>query len=178
MRSAAYTLPMASERVRELRPALPLHTYEMVFPGDLNSGGIMFGGKVIALMDVCAGMCVARWAHRPAVTASIDAIQFRAPIRQGQMIEVGARIVYVGVTSCIVHCTVTAHNHITGSACFTCEGYFTMVCTDENGRPTLLPMIPVESAEAQRGWDHAHRIKQQLLARREAEKENRGEAGQ
>jgi acyl-CoA hydrolase len=139
----------------------------MVFPGDLNSNGIMFGGKVIAQMDVCAGMCVARWARRPCVTASIDAIQFKAPVRQGQMVEVDARLVYVGNTSCIVHVRVLAHSHTTGDACFTCEGYFTMVCPDENGRPVPLPTIPVETAEDRRAWDLAHEIKQQLLARRE-----------
>jgi acyl-CoA hydrolase len=156
---------------REVRPAPPLTTYQMVFPGDLNSGGVMFGGKVIALMDLCAGMCVSRWARRAAVTASIDAIQFRAPVRQGQMIEVTARIIYVGNTSCVAHCRVTAQNVVTGDACFTCEGYFTMVCLDENARPVGLPLIPVETPEQQRDWEVAAGIKAQLLARREATRE-------
>jgi acyl-CoA hydrolase len=154
---------------REVRPALPLTTYQMVFPGDLNSGGVMFGGKVIALMDVCAGMCVGRWARRAPVTASIDAIQFSAPVRQGQMIEVTARIIFVGNTSCMVHCRVLAHNHVTGDICFTCEGYFTMVCLDENGRPVgPLPLIPVETPEQQQDWQLALHIREQLLARRAA----------
>jgi acyl-CoA hydrolase len=156
---------MDATREREVRRAAPLTTYEMVFPGDLNSGGIMFGGKIVALMDVSAGMCVARWARRPAVTASIDAIQFRAPVRQGQMLEVEASLVYVGKTSCMVHCRVRAHNHLTGDACFTCEGYFTMVCPDENGRPVPLPAIPVDTPAEQHRWDEAHAIKEQLLAR-------------
>lgn len=152
---------------REVRPAEPLATYHMVFPEDLNSNGIMFGGKVVALMDMCAGMCVGRWSRRPCVTASIDAIQFKAPVRQGQMVEVMARIVYVGNTSCMAHCRVLAHNHVTGDACFTCEGYFTMVCPDENGRPVSLPAIPVETAQQRADWETASEIKQQLLARRE-----------
>lgn len=156
---------------REVRSAEPLTTYQMVFPGDLNSNGIMFGGNVVALMDVCSGMCVARWARRPCVTASIDAIQFRAPIRQGQMVEVSARIVYVGNTSCMVRCRVQAHNHVTSDACFTCEGFFTMVCPDENGRPVALPTIPLDSPAAEADWAHAHDIKQQLLARRNASKD-------
>ena len=159
------TIPPAN---REVRAAPPLATYEMVFPGDLNSGGVMFGGRVVALMDLCAGMCVSRWARRAAVTASIDAIQFRAPVRQGQMIETRARIIYVGNTSCMVHCRVTAQNVVTGDACFTCEGYFTMVCLDENARPVALPLIPVETPEQQQDWQLAEHIKAQLLARRAA----------
>jgi acyl-CoA hydrolase len=154
------------ESSREIRPAEPLSTFHMVFPQDLNSNGIMFGGKVIALMDMSAGMCVGRWARRACVTASVDAIQFKAPVRQGQMLQVSARIVYVGNTSCMVLCRVTAHNHVTGDACFTCEGYFTMVCPDENGRPVTLPTIPVSSDEQQAEWDSAHIIKETLLSRR------------
>lgn len=152
---------------REVRAAQPLTTYQMVFPGDLNSNGIMFGGNVVALMDVCSGMCVGRWSRRTCVTASIDAIQFKAPVRQGQMVEVSARIVFVGNTSCMVRCRVLAHNHVTGDACFTCEGYFTMVCPDENGRPVPLPTIPRETEAERHEWELAEEIRQQLLARRE-----------
>ena len=157
---------------RETRAAEPLTMYELVFPSDLNPHGSMFGGKVVALMDKCAALCVARWLRRPVVTASIDTIQFLAPIRQGQMLEVASRIGFVGRTSCIVKCSVRGHDLNTGDVFPCCEGFFSLVGTDMHGRPTMLPMIPVETEEAQREWAAAERIRQDMLKRREESRES------
>jgi acyl-CoA hydrolase len=153
---------------REVRPAKPLTMYELIFPSDLNSHGTMFGGKVIALMDKCAGMCVGVWTHRIPVTASIDAIQFINPIHQGQMVEINARIVFVGRTSCIAKVQVTAHDLPSGDEHFCCEGYFGMVGLDSNNRPVELPLIPIESEQDQYEWERAEKIKQVMLERRKS----------
>lgn len=151
---------------RETRPAENLNMFELVFPSDLNAHGTMFGGRVVALMDKCAGLCVGRWSRRTPVTASIDAIQFGIPIRQGQMVEIEARVVYVGNTSCVVRVEVHAQELQSADRFFCCEGYFTMVCLDSSGTPVTLPQIPVESAAEQREWETAKEIKERMLARR------------
>ena len=158
---------MQEQKERTILAAEPLTMLSQVFPTDLNPYGSMFGGKVVALMDVCAGLCVMRWCHRSAVTASIDAIQFHAPIRQGQMIEVIARIVYVGRTSCVVKCVVDAHDLLSSDRFYCCEGYFNMVGIDVHGKPTVLPLIPVETEAEREEWTHAQAIKESMLARRE-----------
>jgi acyl-CoA hydrolase len=140
--------------------------YELVFPGDLNPLGTMFGGKVIALMDKCAGLCVSRWCRRIAVTASIDAIQFTTPIRQGQMVDAQAKVIFVGNTSCLVQVDLHATDLQTGDRFFCCTGYFTMVSLDTHGKPVRLPRIPVETPEQQRDWEHGAVIKEELLKRR------------
>ena len=157
---------MDNDNNREERRAEPLTMYELVFPSDLNSHGTMFGGRVMAQMDKCAGMCVRRWAHLTPVTASIDAIQFCAPIHQGQMVETTARVVYVGRTSCMVKVAVYADDTETGAKHFCCEGYFTMVGVDADGKPGMLPTFPVESAEEKAEWEIAAKIKQAMLERR------------
>lgn len=164
---------MTDNANREIRRAMPLVMHELVFPSDLNTHGTMFGGKVVAMMDKCAGLCVARWSNRMQVTASIDAIQFALPIRQGQMVEALARIVYVGNTSCMVQVTVHANDLLSGDRCFGCEGYFTMVGVDAHGRPVSLPMIPVETEEEQRDWDYAEQIKHTMLQRRKEKRDQR-----
>lgn len=158
---------------REIRAAENLKMYEQVFPSDLNAHGSMFGGKVVALMDKCAGMCVGRWSRRTPVTASIDAIQFGIPIRQGQMVEAEAKLVYVGNTSCVVRVEVYAQEIQSADRFFCCEGYFTMVCLDSNGRPVQLPLIPVEGEEAEHEWETARVIKERLLERRRSQQQVR-----
>lgn len=157
---------MDGEHKREQRRAEPLTMYELVFPSDLNSHGTMFGGRVMAQMDKCAGMCVRRWGHRIPVTASIDAIQFCAPIHQGQMVETTAQVVYVGTTSCMVKVTVFADDTETGAKHFCCEGYFTMVGVDDGGKPGVLPIFTAETAEEKAEWEIAANIKAAMLERR------------
>jgi acyl-CoA hydrolase len=157
---------MHGDNKREERRAEPLTMYELVFPSDLNSHGTMFGGRVMAQMDKCAGMCVRRWGHLTPVTASIDAIQFCTPIHQGQMVETKAEIVFVGKSSCMVKVTVYADDTEVGDKHFCCEGYFTMVGVDKDGKPGLLPIFPVETAEEKAEWEIAAKIKQAMLERR------------
>jgi acyl-CoA hydrolase len=157
---------MPTDEKREVRQAEPLAMYELVFPGDLNTHGTMFGGKVIALMDKCAGLCVGRWAKGTPVTASVDAIQFHSPIHQGQMVEVKAQVAFVGRTSCVVKVVVFACNLASDKRLFCCEGYFNMVRVDDQGRPVELPMIPVKGADQQREWERAAEVKRAMLGRR------------
>ena len=157
---------------REIRRAEPLETFEVVFPHDLNPMNTMFGGAVVALMDKAAGIVVSRWARRNAVTASIDAIQFQTPLRQGQLVQIMAEVVYVGRSSCVARVDVWSNDIATGDRCFCCEGYFTMVSLDGNFRPVPLPLIPVETDEQKQEWENARQIKQQMLQRR-----NRKEGG-
>ena len=160
--------PATAPADREVRAAEPLTMYELVFPSDLNPSGSMFGGNVVALMDKCAALCVARWFRAPVVTASIDTIQFIAPIKQGQMVEVASSIVFVGRTSCIVKSTVHGHDLHAGTEFPCCQGYFSIVGTDTAGRPAVLPMIPVDSDIARQEWALAERIREDMLRRRES----------
>lgn len=153
-------------REREMKRAEPLTMNELVFPGDLNSHGTMFGGHVVAMMDKCAGLCVARWSCRTVVTASIDAIQFTAPIKQGEMVEATAGVIYVHHTSCVVRVRVYSYNLQAGVKTFCCEGYFNMVGVDENNHPAELPLIPVASAEEQADWQYGAEFHAAMLKRR------------
>ena len=155
---------------RITKPCESLQMFELVFPGDMNAHGTMFGGRVVALMDKCAGLCVGRWAHRTPVTASIDAIQFGIPIRQGQAVEFRSQVVYVGSSSCVVRVEVYAQDIQSGDRYYCCEGYFTMVCLDSSNRPVILPLIPVESEAERLEWEVGKGIKERMLARRDASK--------
>ena len=60
---------------------------EIIFPGNTNSLGTAFGGHILSLMDKAAAFAAGRYSLTPVVTASIDKIDFRVPIKNGDALE-------------------------------------------------------------------------------------------
>jgi uncharacterized protein (TIGR00369 family) len=113
---------------------------EIVFPTDVNNFGTLFGGKAVAMMDVVAGIAAMRAARRPVVTASIDRVDFKAPIREGDFVETVARVVAIGRTSITVEVELWGEIPATGERRLSTVGKFVMVAVDREGRPT--PVLP------------------------------------
>ena len=66
----------------------------------------------------------------------------------------------------MVKVSVYADDTATGDKHFCCEGYFTMVGVDDEGRPGLLPVFAPETAEEKAEWEIAAKIKEAMLERR------------
>lgn len=113
---------------------------EIVFPTDVNNFGTLFGGKAVAMMDVVAGIAATRAARKPVVTASIDRVDFKAPIRQGDFMETIARVTAIGRTSITVEVELWGEIPATGERRLSTVGKFVMVAVDRDGRPT--PVAP------------------------------------
>lgn len=109
---------------------------EIVFPTDVNHYGTLFGGKAVAMMDVVASIAAMRAAHKPVVTASIDRIDFKEPIRQGNLVETVARVVAVGRTSITVEVELWRILAESGERVLSTVGKFVMVAIDRDGKPT------------------------------------------
>ncbi|MGI8688231.1 MAG: acyl-CoA thioesterase, partial [Thermomicrobiales bacterium] len=90
------------------RRAEAVRSTNFVFPNDTNHHGTMFGGRVLQLMDQTGAIAAARFAHTTVVTAAMEAVSFQQPIREGEIIETVARVVYTGRTSMIVRVDVFA----------------------------------------------------------------------
>src|SRR3954449_4725089 len=75
---------------------------EVVFPQQTNHYGTLFGGQALALMDKAAFMVASRFSRLPVVTASTEKVDFHAPVKQGQLVELVSRIVRTGRTSITV----------------------------------------------------------------------------
>lgn len=114
---------------------------EIVFPTEVNNMGTLFGGRAVAMMDVVAGIAAMRAAHKPVVTASIDRVDFKAPIRVGDFAETIARVVNIGRTSITVEVELWGEIPATGEKKLSTVGKFVMVAVDRDGRPT--PIAPV-----------------------------------
>lgn len=109
---------------------------EIVFPTDVNHYGTLFGGKAVAMMDVVASIAAMRAAHKPVVTASIDRIDFKEPIRQGNLVETVARVVAIGRTSITVEVELWRVLAESGERVLSTVGKFVMVAIDRDGKPT------------------------------------------
>ena len=79
----------------------PVTLIEEVFPQDTNAYDTLFGGRLLSLMDKAAGITCSKFAHREFVTISIDTLEFKAPARQGDLIEVTGKVVFTSThTAC------------------------------------------------------------------------------
>ncbi len=119
----------------ETEPIVEKRT-EIVFPTDVNHYGTLFGGKAVAMMDVVASIAAMRAAHKPVVTASIDRIDFKEPIRQGNLVETVARVVAIGRTSITVEVELWRILAESGERVLSTVGKFVMVAIDRDGKPT------------------------------------------
>lgn len=112
---------------------------ESVFPTDTNPQGNLFGGTLLAWMDKAAGYAAMRRARGSVVTAAVENIAFTVPIRQGDVVELVARVGHVGRTSMRVGVEVYREDLTDGSRVLCTEGHFTMVAIDADGRPVAVP---------------------------------------
>ncbi|HTX56400.1 MAG TPA: acyl-CoA thioesterase [Candidatus Acidoferrales bacterium] len=109
---------------------------ELVFPQDANVLGSLFGGKAVAMMDEVGAIAATRACRKAVVTASIDRLDFKEPIRIGDFVEVVARIERVGRTSLTVLLELWAEVPATGERRLSTTGCFTFVAVDQEGKPT------------------------------------------
>ncbi|MGV2495672.1 acyl-CoA thioesterase [Pelagerythrobacter aerophilus] len=130
------TIQDPSERVG---PAVQL--IDMVFPGDANHHGTLFGGVALAHMDKVAFLAASRHGRAPFVTASSEKIDFAAPAFEGEMVEVTGRVVRVGTSSLEIEVELIAEVPVSGERRLCTRGRFTLVA--RKGPDTLLPLPPL-----------------------------------
>ena len=128
-----------------------VHMTEMVLPTHINSLNSIFGGTIMSWIDIAAAISAQRHSSRPVVTASIDALNFIAPVYKGWIVNLLASVNYVSRTSMEVGVQVEAENPIKNKRFLTASAYLTFVALGEDGKPTEVPkVLPVTVAEKRR----------------------------
>lgn len=115
---------------------------EMVFPTQTNHYGTLFGGHALELMDKSAFITASRYARKSMVTASSSKIDFHAPVRQGDLVEVIGRIVKKGRTSLQVKVELFSEDLLSGERQLCAQGDFVLVAVDKHSKP-----IPLDGAQ-------------------------------
>ena len=155
---------------RTPQPTVEVVTVDHVLPGSTNTHGTMFGGEVLALMDKVAAIAALRFCRQPVVTASTERIDFRTPIRLGDIIEARARVIHTGRTSMMVCIEIWDERPLTGERELCTTGYCSLVSIDENGRPQPVPPLQVRTPAEEADWAHGEEIRAEIKARREQER--------
>jgi acyl-CoA hydrolase len=123
---------------------------EYVLPTHANALGNVFGGQILAWVDLCAAICAQRHTRSVAITAGIDDLSFEQPIRIGQFVRLEARVTATFRTSLEILVDVEGEDGITGQRWPCVTAFVTYVAVDAAMRPIPVPPIALETER-----DHA-----------------------
>ena len=137
---------------------------QLVMPNDTNHLGNLMGGNLMKWMDIVCAMCASRHAQSPVVTASVDNISFKSPIRLGEICILNAFVTKAFNTSLEVFVEVYAENAITGEKRRANDAYFTFVSMDiTTQRPNKVAQVIPESDKEQKFFEGASRRRELRL---------------
>ena len=112
----------------------------MPMPADANANGDIFGGWIMAQVDIAGGVCAARRARGRVATVAVNSFTFKQPVMIGDVVQFYAEVVRVGRTSITVDVQVFAQrNPVVLETVKVTEATLTYVATDEARRPRMVP---------------------------------------
>jgi len=120
---------------------------QLVMPHMQNVLGDLFGGNLMAMVDQAAAIAAIRHSGGPAVTASIDRVDFREKIPVGALVTCAATVDYVGNSSMDITVEVYSEHVPTGERRHTHTAHLVFVAIDENRKPKRVPRLTPETAE-------------------------------
>ena len=120
---------------------------EIVLPPHTNALGTAFGGTVLAWVDICAAIAAQRHARSAVVTASMEAVDFIAPIRLGNMVNLRATVDAVGRSSMIVGVRVETEDLGSGARAHAANAHVTFVALNDAGVPIEVPRLDIQTEE-------------------------------
>jgi acyl-CoA hydrolase len=130
--------------------ATHIENREMVQPNHANNLRSVHGGNVMKWMDEIGAMSAMRFAGNACVTARINQVDFERPIRVGDVALIEAYVYRAGRTSVHVRLQTYREDLTSGEREKTTESYFVYVAIDEDGDPTPVPDLTVDSEEGER----------------------------
>ena len=109
-------------------------------PGDCNANGDIFGGWVMAQVDMAGSVLPARYTQGRMATVAVNEFIFKQPVRVGDILSFFSKVVRIGRTSITVKVEVFAERFRSqGSYIKVTEALVTYVAIDEQGRPREIP---------------------------------------
>jgi acyl-CoA hydrolase len=130
---------------------------EIVFPADANAIGNLFGGRLMQFIDLVGAMAASRHARTFTVTASMDHLDFVAPVKVGDLLILRASVnrafktsMEVGVKAMVEDVQKQRLRHVSSA-------YLTYVAVGMDGRPVVVPQLICETEHQKRRYEDAGR---------------------
>jgi acyl-CoA hydrolase len=130
---------------------------EIIFPGDTNALGNLFGGRLMQFIDLTGAMAASRHARAVTVTASMDHLDFVAPVKVGDLLILKASVnrafrtsMEVGVKCMVEDIREQKLRHVSSA-------YLTFVAMDSDGKLLPVPQVLPETAHQKRRFEDAGR---------------------
>ena len=134
------------------RPSGELTLRTLAMPADANAAGDIFGGWVMAQMDLACGIRAAERAKGRVVTAAVKEMSFAKPMKIGDTLCIYTSVSSVGRTSISLKVEAWAQRYLSDLMEKVTHADFVMVALDREGRPTPVPperQAPPEGSTAQ-----------------------------
>jgi acyl-CoA hydrolase len=146
-------------------PALPARTVaqsqsemtELVLPNDTNTLGNLLGGRLMHFIDLVGAMAAYRHARTHVVTASMEHIDFIAPVHIGDLLILKSSLNRAFKTSMEVGVKVWVENALAGIHRHVASAYLTFVAIDSQGRRVPVPPLETETDDEKRRFTDAGR---------------------
>jgi acyl-CoA hydrolase len=145
----------------------PKETYassaRIVMPNDTNTLGNLMGGNLLNWMDITAAISAHRCSRRICVTAAVNNVSFKQPIRLGDIVTIHGQVSRSFSSSMEVFLQVFVEDHLTGDQSLCNEAMYTFVAVDQLGAPISVPKVLPETDEEQERFEGALRRRQLRL---------------
>ncbi|OCT14302.1 acyl-CoA thioesterase [Paenibacillus pectinilyticus] len=128
---------------------------EIILPADTNYHNTVFGGRVMQYIDKVATIASMRHCRKSVVTASSDSLDFFAPVKLGEAIQLEAFVTWTHRSSMEVYVKIESENLLTGEKKRTATSFLTFVALDEHGQPCPVPGIIAETDEEKKLFESA-----------------------
>jgi acyl-CoA hydrolase len=138
-------------------------TTKVVLPNDTNTLGNLFGGQLLAWMDVIASVSAHRHSKRVVVTASVNHVSFQRPIKHASIVTLESKVSRAFSSSMEIFVDVFVEDPVTGEREKCNEAIYTFVAVDQNGGPIQVPELIPETEEEKVRYEGALRRKQLSL---------------
>jgi acyl-CoA hydrolase len=140
---------------------------ELVLPQHTNAVATAFGGVIMSWIDICGSIAAKRHCGRVSVTARIEAIEFKAPIKVGDVVRLTARLNAAFSTSMEIGVRVEREHGKTGERSLCADARATFVNIGDDGKPCPVPPLLLQTEDDRR-------LAAEASARRQARREREG----
>ena len=127
----------------------------LALPGDANTMGTVFGGRLLLLMDNAAAIAARRHSNMLVVTVAVDQVRFLRPIYIGNVINILASVNRAFNTSMEIGVKVISEDTGNNTKIHVASAYFTVIAMNENGQKCKVAQIKPDTSEEERRWNEA-----------------------